>query len=161
MRIARGNQMLIYPVIFGLRAPLHTDQSFQSRADKVIVPNKEEECHLFGCLNEQHWFENEVTINQLTWWPTCGQLVLLGVCCSASNDGGDPFAEVSLQVLPQYTIATDGVAITCITTTEKGRIFLGGRDGHLYELLYTTGTGWQRRCRKVCLTAGLGSLLSR
>ncbi|CAM6093107.1 unnamed protein product [Calypogeia fissa] len=89
------------------------------------------------------------------------EIVLLGVCCSASSDGGDPFAEISLQILPQYTIPTDGVTITCITTTEKGRIFLGGRDGHLYELFYTTGTGWQRRCRKVCHTAGIGSLLSR
>ncbi|KAG6548318.1 hypothetical protein Mapa_010184 [Marchantia paleacea] len=89
------------------------------------------------------------------------ELVLLGVCCSASNDGGDQFAEVSLQLLPEYTISTDGITMTCITTTEQGRIFLGGRDGHLYELLYTTGTRWQSRCRKVCHTAGLGSLLSR
>ncbi|KAG2701550.1 hypothetical protein I3760_06G050800 [Carya illinoinensis] len=51
--------------------------------------------------------------------------------------------------------------MTCITCTDKGRIFLAGRDGHIYELHYTTGSGWQKRCRKVCLTTGLGSVISR
>ncbi|XP_043808453.1 nuclear pore complex protein NUP155 isoform X2 [Manihot esculenta] len=51
--------------------------------------------------------------------------------------------------------------MTCITCTDKGRIFLAGRDGHIYELHYTTGSGWHKRCRKVCLTAGLGSVISR
>jgi nuclear pore complex protein Nup155 len=32
--------------------------------------------------------------------------------------------------------------------TDKGRIFLGGRDGHLYELLYTTGTEWESNAAK-------------
>ena len=49
----------------------------------------------------------------------------------------------------------------CITHTDLGQVFLGGRDGHLYELIYTTGNGWQSRCRKVCHTGGLGNLLSR
>ncbi|XP_051144729.1 nuclear pore complex protein NUP155 isoform X2 [Andrographis paniculata] len=43
----------------------------------------------------------------------------------------------------------------------RGHIFLAGRDGHVYELQYTTGSGWQKRCRKVCLTSGLGSVISR
>ncbi|TKW04495.1 hypothetical protein SEVIR_7G113200v4 [Setaria viridis] len=89
------------------------------------------------------------------------ELVLVGVCCSASADGTDPYAELSLQPLPEYMIATDGVTVTCITCTDKGQIFLAGRDGHIYELQYTTGSGWRKRCRKVCLTTGIGSLLSR
>ncbi|KAG2553687.1 hypothetical protein PVAP13_9KG541500 [Panicum virgatum] len=89
------------------------------------------------------------------------QLVLVGVCCSASADGTDPYAELSLKPLPEYMIATDGVTMTCITCTDKGQIFLAGRDGHIYELQYTTGSGWRKRCRKVCLTTGIGSLLSR
>lgn len=89
------------------------------------------------------------------------QLVLVGVCCSASADGTDPYAELSLQPLPEYMIATDGVTVTCITCTDKDQIFLAGRDGHIYELQYTTGSGWRKRCRKVCLTTGIGSLLSR
>ncbi|KAA8532506.1 hypothetical protein F0562_032678 [Nyssa sinensis] len=89
------------------------------------------------------------------------ELILVGVCCSGGGDGMDPYAEVSLQPLPEYTIPSDGVTMTCITCTERGRIFLAGRDGHIYEMLYTTGSGWHKRCRKVCLTAGLGSVVSR
>ncbi|KAL5699380.1 hypothetical protein ACHQM5_030294 [Ranunculus cassubicifolius] len=89
------------------------------------------------------------------------ELILVGVCCTGRGDGTDPYAEVSLQPLPEYTIPSDGVTMTCITCTSKGHIFLAGRDGHVYEMQYTTGSGWTRRCRKVCLTAGLGSLVSR
>ncbi|XP_058181474.1 nuclear pore complex protein NUP155 isoform X1 [Rhododendron vialii] len=89
------------------------------------------------------------------------ELILLGVCCSGSGDGMDPYAEVSLQPLPEYTIPSDGITMTCITCTDRGHIFLAGRDGHIYELQYTTGSGWHKRCRKVCLTAGLGSVISR
>lgn len=91
----------------------------------------------------------------------CYQLILVGVCCSRAGDGTDPYAEVSLQPLPEYTVPSDGVTMTCITCTNTGRIFLAGRDGHIYELQYTTGSGWQKRCRKVCLTAGFGSVISR
>ncbi|XP_077230476.1 nuclear pore complex protein NUP155-like isoform X2 [Tasmannia lanceolata] len=89
------------------------------------------------------------------------ELILVGVCCSASGDGGDPYADLSLQPLPEYTISSDGVTMTCITCTDKGRIFLAGHDGHIYEMHYTTGLGWHKRCRKVCLTTGVGSLISR
>ncbi|KAK9277396.1 hypothetical protein L1049_006939 [Liquidambar formosana] len=89
------------------------------------------------------------------------ELILVGVCCSGSGDGTDPYAEVSLQPLPEYTIPSDGVTMTCITCTDKGHIFMAGRDGHIYEMHYTTGSGWHKRCRKVCLTAGLGSVISR
>ncbi|KAK4350075.1 hypothetical protein RND71_029388 [Anisodus tanguticus] len=89
------------------------------------------------------------------------ELILVGVCCSASSDGTDPYAEVSLQPLPDYTIPSDGVTMTCISSTDRGHIFLAGRDGHIYELQYSTGSGWQKRCRKICLTAGLGSVISR
>ncbi|GFS40515.1 nucleoporin 155 [Actinidia rufa] len=77
------------------------------------------------------------------------------------GDGTDPYADVSLQPLPEYTVPSDGVTMTCITCTDRGHIFLAGRDGHIYELHYTTGSGWHKRCRKVCLTAGLGSVISR
>ncbi|GMH20349.1 hypothetical protein Nepgr_022190 [Nepenthes gracilis] len=89
------------------------------------------------------------------------ELVLVGVCCSGSIDGTDPYAEVSLQPLPEYAVPSDGVTATCVTCTDKGRIFLAGCDGHIYELQYTTGSIWHKRCRKVCLTAGVGSTISR
>ncbi|MFS7959394.1 putative nucleoporin, nucleoporin, nucleoporin, subdomain 1 [Helianthus anomalus] len=89
------------------------------------------------------------------------ELLLIGVCCSGSGDGSDPYAEVSLQPLPEYTIPSDGVTMTCIACTNRGHIFLAGRDGHIYELHYSTGSGWYKQCRKVCLTAGIGSVVSR
>ncbi|OMO93980.1 Nucleoporin protein [Corchorus olitorius] len=89
------------------------------------------------------------------------ELILVGVCCSEAGDGTDPYAEVSLQPLPEYTIPSDGVTMTCIISTDKGRIFMAGLDGHIYELHYTSGSGWHKRCRKVCLTAGVGSVISR
>ena len=91
----------------------------------------------------------------------CYQLILVGVCCSGGGDGTDPYAEISLQPLPEYTVPSDGVTMTCVACTDIGRIFLAGRDGHVYELHYTTGSGWHKRCRKICLTAGLGSVVSR
>ncbi|CAN7098474.1 unnamed protein product [Brassica rapa subsp. narinosa] len=89
------------------------------------------------------------------------ELVLVGVCCIEGPDGRDPYAEISVQPLPDYTISSDGVAMTCVSCTNKGRIFMAGRDGHIYELLYATGSGWHKRCRKVCLTSGVGSMISR
>ncbi|KAE8705438.1 NUP155 protein [Hibiscus syriacus] len=82
------------------------------------------------------------------------ELILVGICCSGGGDNTDPYAEVSLQSLPEYTIPSDGVTMTCITCTDKGRIFMAGRDGHIYELHYTTDSGWHKCCRKVCHTAG-------
>ncbi|KAH9746162.1 nuclear pore complex protein NUP155 [Citrus sinensis] len=89
------------------------------------------------------------------------ELILVGVCCSGAGDGTDPYAEISLQPLPEYTVPSDGVTMTCITCSDKGRILLAGRDGNIYELLYTTGSGWYKRCRKVCHTAGVGNVISR
>eukprot|EP00959_Pyramimonas_sp_CCMP1952_P120909 2528023-Pyramimonas_sp.AAC.1 len=50
--------------------------------------------------------------------------------------------------------------MSCITSTPCGRIFCGGRDGHLYEISYSKGAGWrEKRCTKVCVTGGLGLLV--
>lgn len=43
-----------------------------------------------------------------------------------------------MQLTPDtiYTLSTDGVPIRVIKGTKNGRIFLGGKDGNLYELVY-------------------------
>ncbi|KAG0501951.1 hypothetical protein HPP92_002023 [Vanilla planifolia] len=89
------------------------------------------------------------------------ELCLIGVCCTASGDGTDPFAEISLQPLPEYSVSSDGVTMTCVACMDNGQIYVAGRDGHIYEIQYTTGSGWRKRCRKVCLTTGFGTLVSR
>ena len=85
------------------------------------------------------------------------EVVLLGVCVSAEH-GLD---ELKLQALPLYAIPSDAVAMRCIKATAAGRIFMGGHDGHLYELEYNDGGGrWrERRMRKVCHSATLSSYL--
>lgn len=90
------------------------------------------------------------------------QIILLGVCL-ASGAGGParPSDDLSLQPLPEYTVSSDSVTMCCITASEDGRIFMGGRDGNLHELLYSTGSGWQKRCQKVTHAGGLANVLAR
>jgi len=93
---------------------------------------------------------------------TTTEIVLLGVCPTrrhalASRDGSD---DIALQPLPMYTVPSDNVIMTSVATTAAGRIFLGGADGHLYELQYNAADGWGRkRCQKVRLTGRLQQLL--
>eukprot|EP00898_Chlorokybus_atmophyticus_P007513 jgi/Chlat1/7763/Chrsp66S07231 len=90
---------------------------------------------------------------------TAAEIVLIGVCLSGLDDEGIP-VDIQLQTLPMYSTPSDSIVMTCIQATQTGRIFLGGQDGHLYELFYGTGSGWrQRRCWKVCHTASMGRLL--
>lgn len=54
--------------------------------------------------------------------------------------------EMQLVPEPIFTVTTDGIAITTIANTSSGRIFLGGRNGSLYEIYYQVN---------ITLTAGL------
>jgi nuclear pore complex protein Nup155 len=58
------------------------------------------------------------------------------------------------------SVSVSGMSIQCIEATSDGRIFLGGGDGHLWEVFYQAEEGWfTSRTRKVCQTAGFGELL--
>eukprot|EP00656_Telonema_subtile_P001758 TRINITY_DN10762_c0_g1_i2.p1 TRINITY_DN10762_c0_g1~~TRINITY_DN10762_c0_g1_i2.p1 ORF type:complete len:1481 (+),score=454.69 TRINITY_DN10762_c0_g1_i2:208-4650(+) len=49
-------------------------------------------------------------------------------------------------------VSTDNVMMMCVIGTPEGRIFMGGRDGCLYELVYAVESNWSgtsRKCRKV------------
>lgn len=51
---------------------------------------------------------------------------------------------------PVFTLSADGAPATCVVGSASGRIFLGGRDGCLYEIVYSAGSSWfGSRCRKV------------
>lgn len=100
------------------------------------------------------------------FWP-CGcftrlvfaraQIVLLGVCLAPGPGGeGVPSSsseEVTLQPLPLYAAPSDNVTMCAVAAGPNGRIFLGGADGHLYEVVYAAGDTWRaKRCYKVgCL----------
>lgn len=61
-------------------------------------------------------------------------IVVLGVTFTPSANG--TFDEIQLVPDPVFTIPTDGTIITTIAGTNSGRLFLGGKDGCLYEIAY-------------------------
>lgn len=83
------------------------------------------------------------------------QLSLLGICCSPGN-GNDPVAELSIVQLAGYSVSADGITTCTVASTPTGRIFLGGADGHLYEIVYSSNDGWMtKRMSKVRWAAAL------
>ncbi|XP_065566663.1 nuclear pore complex protein Nup155-like isoform X4 [Artemia franciscana] len=73
---------------------------------------------------------------------TTVEIVLLGVTFS-----GD---EIHVIPDPLFALPTDGAFILTIETSDSGRIFLGAKDGCLYEVTYTSDSGWfSRRCKKI------------
>lgn len=74
------------------------------------------------------------------------EISLLGVSFS-----GD---EMQLVPEPLFTLSADQLHTSCIVGTSSGRIFLGGRDGHLYEFCYSgQDTWWGKKTNKVCHTS--------
>jgi len=47
--------------------------------------------------------------------------------------------ELALQPLPLYAVPADNVTMCAVAATPAGRIFLGGSDGKLYEVMYEGG----------------------
>ncbi|CAL1535434.1 unnamed protein product, partial [Lymnaea stagnalis] len=80
-------------------------------------------------------------------------IVLLGVSFYKTFDGGSGDSlggEMHLLPDPLFSIPTDGVYITSIVGADNGRVFMAGKDGCLYELIYQAEDGWfSRKCRKV------------
>ena len=68
----------------------------------------------------------------------CLCVMFIGVVCYHSpGGGGDPgMGEMHLLPEPLYSIPTDSTFITAIAGTANGRIFMAGKDGALYELIY-------------------------
>ena len=64
-------------------------------------------------------------------------IVLLGVSFAKPQQNfATSFAVMHLLPEPLFSIPTDGVHIKSVAGTGSGRIFLGGRDGCLYEVVY-------------------------
>lgn len=90
-------------------------------------------------------------IRHLLVLTTTVEIVVLGVTFSVGNKNvSRPLNELHLTPEIIYTLATDGIPVTVISSTENGRIFLGGKDGSLFEILYQKELGWWgKRCKKV------------
>ena len=67
-------------------------------------------------------------------------IVLLGVSFAKPQQSfATNFSEMHLLPEPLFSLPTDGVHMKSIAATNSGRIFLGGRDGCLYEVVYQVG----------------------
>lgn len=90
-------------------------------------------------------------------------IVLLAVTFTPKKLGNlnhDEFAEMHLQPDPLFSIPSDNIYLTCMTGTHLGRIFLGGKDGCVNEIVYQAADSWfQRKCRKVNHSSGALSFL--
>ncbi|XP_037068841.1 nuclear pore complex protein Nup155-like [Pollicipes pollicipes] len=77
------------------------------------------------------------------------EIVLLGVTLGRPRDPAGP-AEMHVLPEPLFAIASDGAYVTTSGGTPAGRVFLGAKDGCLYELVYQATDSWfSRRCRKI------------
>lgn len=63
-------------------------------------------------------------------------IVVLGVTFSQSNESFTASEEMHITQEVVYTLPTDGVMFSTIVGTENGRIFMGAKDGCLYEFVY-------------------------
>ncbi|XP_061397239.1 nuclear pore complex protein Nup154 [Musca vetustissima] len=70
------------------------------------------------------------------------------------------FEEMQLMSKPIFVLSTDNVSINVVLGTENGRIFLGGRDGCLYEIYYQAESSWfGKRCKKINHSQGIVSYI--
>lgn len=69
---------------------------------------------------------------------TTAQILVLGVRFTSALPEGPLGPLETLHLLPEpiLDIPTEGVLITTITCSDNGRLFLGGRDGSLFEIDY-------------------------
>ena len=76
--------------------------------------------------------------------------MLLGICLSP-DQSGDAVGNLVVQALPLYSCSTDNVPMISMATTPEGRIFTGGQNGGVYEIVYSSRDTWrQKRMYKVC-----------
>lgn len=98
------------------------------------------------------------------------EIVVLGVTFgdsvkSVTSPGGTAhntatYEEVQLMNKPIFILSTENVAITTIAGTADHRIFLGGRDGSLFEIGYQSESNWfGKRYKKINHSQGLMSYI--
>lgn len=70
---------------------------------------------------------------------TAVDIIVLGV--TFTEGPGGPMEEIQLIPDPVFTIPTDGATVSTITGTSEGRLFLGTKEGSLYEISYQVRYG--------------------
>jgi hypothetical protein len=78
-----------------------------------------------------------------------------------SREVGADFDSATVNLSPiEHTCPTDNVDMVSVVGTSSGRIFMGGSDGCLYELLYSREAGWfSGNCSKINRTSSFLSML--
>ncbi|XP_018603651.1 nuclear pore complex protein Nup155 isoform X2 [Scleropages formosus] len=79
-------------------------------------------------------------------------VVILGLSFPRAQAGLNDSMSGGMQLLPDplYSIPTDNTYMLAVASTDRGRIFLAGKDGCLYEIAYQAEAGWfSQRCRKI------------
>ena len=72
----------------------------------------------------------------------------------------DTHSEMHLQPEPLFNVPSDNVCMVAIEGTPDGRLFLAGRDGCLYEIIYQAVDGWfSKKCRKINHSISMVSFL--
>lgn len=85
------------------------------------------------------------------------QIALVGVNMNRDGNGNLEMTPINLE---HFRVPSDDVMMTTTTCTSEGRIFLGGNDGHLYELEYRNRNSWLKgRCNKVSHTKSSARLI--
>lgn len=77
-------------------------------------------------------------IRHLLCLTTPVEIVLLGVTFTMADN------EEEMQLLPEplFSLSTDSTHMLCVKGSATGRVFLGGKDGCLYEFAYKAEDGW-------------------
>lgn len=73
-------------------------------------------------------------IKHLLVLATSSDIVVLGVTFTATKNS--EIDEIHLVPDPVFTLPTDGSTITTICGTHLGRLFLGSKEGSLFEIAY-------------------------
>ncbi|XP_054719689.1 nuclear pore complex protein Nup155-like [Uloborus diversus] len=90
------------------------------------------------------------SIRYLLCLTTPVEIVVFGVEFSRQNKNSSIYEEIHLMPEPLFSYPTDNVHMCTFQGTDDGRIFLGGKDGSIYEFSYQAQDSWfSRKCRKI------------
>ena len=86
-------------------------------------------------------------IKYLLCLTTSVEILILGLTCNVENG---EIVDLLLIPEPIFSLPTDNIIMNIIQGTNNGRIFLGGKDGCLYEIYYqATETWYSKKCKKI------------
>ncbi|KAF0305655.1 Nuclear pore complex protein Nup155 [Amphibalanus amphitrite] len=112
---------------------LAADTQFPSLADRLRIGSQPETILAVGLVRPRPGVF-QAHIQHLLCLATPLEIVLLGVTMSRPAAPGGP-AEMHVLPEPLFSIASDGAYVTTVVGTPSGRVFLGAKDGCLYELI--------------------------